>query len=140
MTRLAIDGNDRFVIDEREIGRDGPTYTVDTLETLRAEGHGDIVLLLGQDAVADMPNWKQPERIRELATIAVAAKPLVAGATGRAVNNGGGDPVVDMPPLAVSSTLIRERVREGKPIRYLVPDAVERYIAEHGLYGSGRTP
>jgi nicotinate-nucleotide adenylyltransferase len=127
MIRLAIADNPAFAIDEREMRREGPTYTVDTLEELRAEGHEHIVLVLGADAVTDMPHWKHPGRIRELATLAVAPQDEQQPAPPWNL-------VVDMPPLSISSTLIRGRVAAGKPIRYLVPDSVARYIAEHGLY------
>ena len=127
MLRLAVADNPAFAIDEREVRRDGPTYTVDTLEELRAEGHRHIVLVLGADAVADMPHWKQPERIRELATLAVAPQDQQQPAPPWHL-------IVDMPPLSISSSLIRLRVAAGKPIRYLVPDSVARYVAEHGLY------
>jgi nicotinate-nucleotide adenylyltransferase len=158
MTRLAVDGNDAFVVDDREVRRRGPTYTVDTLEELRAEGQAHIILVLGEDAIADMPNWKQPDRIRALATIAMAPKPSMPGDAAQLAGvtlempRGGEDPArlaliahgrprelhggpfVAMPPLAISSTLMRQRVRAGEPIRYLVPDGVERYIRDRGLY------
>ena len=129
MVRLAIADNPAFAIDEREVRRDGPTYTVETLEELRAEGHAHIVLILGADAVEDMPQWKHPGRIRELATLAVAPQDTQsAGLPGYLT--------VDMPPLSISSTLIRNRVASGRPIRYLTTDSVARYVAEHGLYRS----
>ncbi len=143
MTRLAAAGNPHFAVDDREVRRAGPSYTVDTLEELRAEGHTNLILILGADALADLPTWKQPERIFQLATVAVAPKPWQsseaqlpspdsagAGLGVRAARH----ELINMPPLAISSTLIRARVANGQPIRYLVPDAVERYIAEHGLY------
>ncbi|GIW13742.1 MAG: putative nicotinate-nucleotide adenylyltransferase [Tepidiforma sp.] len=129
MTRLAAAGNPAFAVDERETRREGPSYTVDTLEELRAEGWEELVLVLGSDAAADLPSWREPGRIRELARLAAAEKP--------------GTPVppgfetVEMPRLEVSSTLIRERVRAGKPVRYLVPERVEAFIRERGLYRDG---
>lgn len=127
MVRLAVAGNPAFEVDDREVRRPGPTYTVETLEALRAEGLDDLLLILGSDAVADLPNWKQPERIADLARIVVARK-------GTAADRPTEYPVVDMPALAISSTEVRARVAAGKPIRYLLPDAVERYIREHNLY------
>lgn len=126
MTSLAVADNSHFFVDDREILRSGPTYTVDTLESLRDEGYDSLILILGTDAVADMSTWKQPERIRQLATIVVARK---GEATVEA-----GMRVVDMPNIGISSTEIRARVAAGKPIRYLVPSDVEAYIYEHGLY------
>jgi nicotinate-nucleotide adenylyltransferase len=128
MTRLAVAGNDAFSVDDRETRREGPTYTVETLEELRAEGHGEIVLVLGADALDDLPNWHAPDRIRALATLAVAPRP---GAVRRLEQD---FIAVDMPPLAISATEIRERVATGRPIRYLVPDAVEGYIRQRRLY------
>ncbi|MGE0600904.1 MAG: nicotinate-nucleotide adenylyltransferase [Dehalococcoidia bacterium] len=126
MTRLAIAGNPRFALDDRELRRDGHTYTVDTLRELRNEGHTEILLVLGSDAVAQLPEWRESEEIRRLARIVVAEK--TAGA------DTGGYPRVEMPLLPVSSTLIRERVRARRPVRYLVPDAVNDYINKHNLY------
>ncbi|MFN0093797.1 MAG: nicotinate-nucleotide adenylyltransferase [Dehalococcoidia bacterium] len=127
MVRLAVRGNPAFVVDAREVLRAGPSYTVDTLSELRAAGHADIVLLLGSDALADLPNWKEPERIRELARLAIAPKP------GAPPPPEGVDAVA-MPPLAISSTLVRGRVRDGLPVRYLLPDSVASFIAARGLY------
>lgn len=129
MVELAIAGNPKFRADGREIRRDGPSYTVDTLRELRNEGHEEIILVLGSDALADMPNWREPEEIRRLARIVIAEKEPGAGT--------GGFEHVEMPLLRISSTEIRRRVAEGQPIHYLVPGAVERFIAEHGLYLSG---
>ncbi len=129
MTRLATAGNPAFVVDDREVRRPGPTYTVETLEELAREEAGELVLVLGSDAAAGFGSWREPGRIRELARVVVAAKgstPVPAGFE-----------AVRMPRLEVSSTLIRERVRAGEPIRYLVPAAVEAFIFERGLYRSG---
>ncbi|MGE0571746.1 MAG: nicotinate-nucleotide adenylyltransferase [Dehalococcoidia bacterium] len=148
MLRLAVRGNAAFAVDDREVRRKGPTYTSDTLAELQAEGETDVTLLLGSDAVADMRYWHEPGRILELARVAAVVKPggmpvaeavralagVVPGAAGRVVEVG------SMPPLAISSTLIRERVAAGLPVRYLVPDAVEQYIRTRGLYAGGGSP
>jgi nicotinate-nucleotide adenylyltransferase len=151
MTRLAArDANGRaapgaaapFVVDDREVRRRGPTYTVETLAELSAEGHSDLVLLLGSDALADLPHWREPRRLLDLARVAVAEKPGAipfAGALAalEAVAPGAGERMLllrTVPALEVSSTLIRGRVRDGLPISYLVPRPVDRYIARHGLY------
>ncbi|MFN0147024.1 MAG: nicotinate-nucleotide adenylyltransferase [Dehalococcoidia bacterium] len=128
MVRLAVRGNRAFSVDDREVRRAGPSYTVDTLRELRAEGDADLVLIVGSDALADMPNWREAAAIPELARVAVALKAgaevaLPAWAT-----------AVEMPPLPVSSTLIRSRAAAGLPIRYLVPEPVRRFIAREGLY------
>jgi len=126
MVELAIEGNPRFSADAREVHRSGPTYTVDTLRELRAEGHTDIVLILGSDALADMPRWREPAELPRLARIVIAEK--------EPGTSTGGFERVEMPLLQVSSTLIRERVARGQPIRYLVPDPVGRFIQDNGLY------
>ena len=97
-----------------------------------------LILLLGSDSVADLPNWRRPERILELAAIAEVEKPGErpldeTTELGRAVRER--TTRVVAPPIAISSTLIRARVASGHPIRYLVPDAVDAYIREQSLYG-----
>lgn len=130
MVRLAISTNAAFTVDACEVERDGPSYTVETLEEFIRRGYHDIVLVLGSDAVADLPNWREPERIAELARIVVAQKdpetPVPPGYER-----------VDMPLLRISSTEIRARVAAGKPYRYLVPGQVETFIRSHGLYQNG---
>lgn len=126
MVRLAIAGNPHFEADRREVGRPGPSYTVETLRDLRAGDHEEIVLVLGSDAVADLPNWREPEAIQRLAQIVVAEKEPGAGT--------GGFERVEMPTLRISSTEVRARVAAGQPIRYLVPEAVREYIEREGLY------
>ncbi len=137
MARLAILHNDAFAVDDREVRREGASYTVDTLEEYHAEGERDLALVVGIDALADMPNWKAPARIGELARLLVALKGEDASALAPLARSVGLSRIpepLDMPVLGISGTLIRERVRAGKPIRYLVPPAVAAYIEEHGLY------
>src|SRR5665213_1809283 len=86
MVRLAIAGVDAFIVDDREVRRQGPSYTVDTLEQLHAEGQTNLVLVLGADALDDLPNWKAPERIRELATLAIAPRPPAKKKRGKPVS------------------------------------------------------
>jgi len=137
MVRLAVAGIDTFVVDDREIRRAGPSYTVDTLEELHAEGQTTLILVLGADALEDLPNWKSPERIRQLATLAVAPRPPARKKRGKLPPEpdlGAGDVRLEMSPIAISSTNIRQRVADGRPIRHLVPEAVEAYIFDHALY------
>jgi nicotinate-nucleotide adenylyltransferase len=135
MTRLCIAGNDDFELDEREVKREGPTYTVDTLRELRGEldVNDEIYFIAGEDALADMPRWREPEQIAMLARIAVAPRrdapmpedlPFDVGDLRR----------IDMPLIEISSTELRERAKSGLSLRYLVPDAVNAYICEQGLY------
>ena len=132
MVRLATSSNAAFEVDDREVRRAGPTYTVETLESFRAQGVQRPLLVLGSDAVADMPNWKSPERLLELCRLVVAMKPGALAQWPEFVRPA--PEIVDMPLLAISGTEIRARVAAGKPIRYLVPDAVGQYIRDHGLY------
>ena len=129
MATLAVADNPHFAVDDRETRRPGPSYTVETLEELHAEGHTNLVLILGADALADLPTWNQPARILELATIAVAPKPGFQNPKSKIQNV-----AIEMPPLAISSTLIRARVASGQPIRYLVVDSVMAYIRTLSLY------
>ena len=139
LCRLAVDGDPRFEVSEIEFNREGPSYTVDTLSLLHASAPDtDLHLILGGDIAAGLPNWHEPERVLSLATVAVAerrgtptdqVKQSLAGLRG-----GERTKFFHMPGIGVSSTLIRERVRGGQPIRYLVPDRVESYIADKGLY------
>jgi nicotinate-nucleotide adenylyltransferase len=135
MVRLAIRGVQGFDVDEREIRREGPSYTVDTLRELRralAEDD-DLFLILGEDALADVPNWHEPEAITEHATVVVAPREGVDLPETLPI-----DPArierIDMPFMDVSSTDLRVRARLGRSLRFLVPDAVIAYIEEHALY------
>jgi nicotinate-nucleotide adenylyltransferase len=92
----------------------------------------ELVLILGEDALADLPNWREPERIRELATLAVARRGEGDGAGEVAPT--AGMIWLAMPRIEVSASAIRERVRAGLPVRDLVPEAVAEYMEEHGLY------
>jgi nicotinate-nucleotide adenylyltransferase len=142
LCRLAIKDDDRFVVSDLELRRDGPSYTVDTLKVLKSESpNTELFLILGGDIAAGLPQWRQPERVLELATVAIAKR---RGTARAAVQNAldqlnGGDRATffQMPSIGISSTMVRRRVRAGQPIRYFVPDGVMQYIETHGLY---RTP
>ena len=137
MLTLAIAGNDAFGVSDLELRRDGPTYTADTLAALAGERLDDeFWFIAGADALADLPNWHEPARIVKHARLAVAprdARDADVLAQGVAEFRDRID-LFDAPRLEISSTDIRERVAEGRSIRYLVPDAVAAYIAETGLY------
>ena len=130
MVRLAIAGEPGFALDEAELGRTGPSYTVDTLRQLR-ERAPELrpVLLLGMDAAADLPRWKEAGAVLDLARVAV----FMRAASAR-VEVPGAWRFVEVPQLEISATAIRQRVATGRSIRYWGPDAVAEYIAEHGLY------
>lgn len=139
MLDLAIAGRPGFELSDADLRRDGPSYTIDLLESLRnADLQDQLYFIIGADSLRDFHTWRQPEAIPTLATIAVAGRPrveidiaaasqLTPGLAGRIVQ-------IDIPLIEVSATCIRERVRTGRPIWYQTPEAVERYINEHGLY------
>jgi nicotinate-nucleotide adenylyltransferase len=140
LCRLAVNGDERFAVSDMEIARDGPSYTVDTLEELHSSApESELFLILGGDVAAGLPNWHEPERVLSLATVAVAkrrgtAKSAVDAAL-HSVRGGERAQFFQMPRIGISSTLVRRRAREGTSIKYIVPDAVKTYIEEHGLYG-----
>jgi nicotinate-nucleotide adenylyltransferase len=135
MVRLAIAGNPHFEISTLEIEREGPSYTDVTLELL-TEAHpgAELVFILGQDALADLPGWHAPERVVELAALAVAARADGDASRPSQALQGARVTWLDMPLVQISASDIRERVSAGRTIRYLVPDEVREYIAEHRLY------
>ena len=139
MVELAIVGDDRFVASRAELEREGPSYTSETLELLRSEAPDDeLFLILGGDQAATLPTWHEPEKVLDLATVSVVERVgWSRSAIGiKIARLRGSDRVryVDMPLIQIASTSIRRRVREGRPIRYLVPAAVEEYIAANDLY------
>jgi nicotinate-nucleotide adenylyltransferase len=135
MTRLAIEGVHGFVVDDCEIKRDGPTYTVDTLRELRAriDEDDELFLLLGEDALADVPNWHEPQRLADHAYIVVAPREGVSEPAMLPF-----DPMrvvrIEMPYVDVSSTDLRARARLGRSLRFFVPPAVLQYIEKNELY------
>ena len=139
MTRLAADAGEGIEVSDLELRRDGPSYTYETLEALHEEKPGtDLVWLMGADAALALESWKRPERVVELATLGIAPRAEVMRADLDAVLERLGveeAAAIEMPPIGVSSSSIRERVREGRPIRHLVPGPVADLIAERGLYG-----
>lgn len=139
LCRLAIGTDERFQVSDLEIGRDGPSYTVDTLEELHSSAPDhELFLIVGGDIAAGLPDWHEPERVLSLATLAVAKR---RGTSRAAVDDAlaalpGGERTrfFRMPRIAISSTMLRDRVRSGQPIRYYVPDPVASYVERHRLY------
>jgi nicotinate-nucleotide adenylyltransferase len=139
LCRLAAGGDPRFEVSDLEVNRPGPSYTVDTLSELHSNApDNELLLIVGGDIAAGLAEWHEPERVLTLSTLAVAER---SGTPRAAVDDAlqrlnGGDRVrfFQMPTIGISSTLVRERVRSGLPLRYLVPEPVESYIAEKGLY------
>jgi len=133
MVRLALKGNPAFEVNDLEIRRKGVSYTVDTLEGLKRQRPGDtLILLIGEDNLIDFGQWKDPQRILTLALVVVMTRPGFTGSphlpTGERIT------VCEVPELAIASRSIRERVRDGKSIRYFVPNEVEVYIRTNRLY------
>jgi nicotinate-nucleotide adenylyltransferase len=139
LAEAAVAGDERFSASRLEVDREGPSYTVETLQELREQYPDDeLVWILGGDQAAKLRSWREPEKVLELATIAATDR----GAWRRAgifveaahLRNSGRLVFFEMPPIGVSSTYIRRRVARGRPIRYLVPDAVAELIESRGLY------
>ncbi|MGH7508301.1 MAG: nicotinate-nucleotide adenylyltransferase [Gemmatimonadales bacterium] len=130
MLSLATAGTPGFSLELSELQRPGPSYTVDTLRILgQREPGAEFLLLLGADAAADLPAWREADQIPSLARIAVFARP------GSSVpDSPWASFVVEVPALDISATEVRARVGRGQSIRYWVPDAVAEYIATHRLY------
>ncbi|WP_084103188.1 nicotinate-nucleotide adenylyltransferase [Demequina sp. NBRC 110056] len=133
MCRLAVAGDERLAVTPVDVERGGITYTVDTLTDLRGQLPGaELYFITGADALARLPEWKDSERLTELARFVGVTRPghaLPQLDTAHAL--------VEVPAMAVSSTDVRRRVRAGAPVRYLVPRAVADYIAQHDLYAGG---
>ncbi|HLM08112.1 MAG TPA: nicotinate-nucleotide adenylyltransferase [Thermoleophilaceae bacterium] len=141
MVELAIAGDERFASSRIELDREGPSYTADTLAEI-GSGSSDyeLFLILGGDQAAALPEWHEPERVLEQATVLVVERVNWSrSAIGiKLARLRGADEVryLDMPLLQVSSSAVRRRVRRGLPIRYLVPDKVVSVIGSRELYGA----
>jgi nicotinate-nucleotide adenylyltransferase len=135
MACLACAHHPSFVAWDTELQRPGPSYTVETVETIRAERPGDeLFLVVGADTWPEMMTWREPERLFGLVTVAVVDRPEVAARTDRLRTGKGRVCRVEGPALPISATAVRERVRRGQSVRFLVPDAVADYIAKRRLY------
>jgi nicotinate-nucleotide adenylyltransferase len=140
MCRLAVgEHGDWLSVSSIEIDRDGPSYTVDTLRQIHASQPGDeLTFIVGGDMAWSLPSWREPQAILELASVAVAERVgarreevrgrLDAIAGEKAIS------YIDVPRLDISSSALRRRVGEGRPLDYLVPDAVADYIEQRRLY------
>jgi nicotinate-nucleotide adenylyltransferase len=139
LCRLAVGDDDRLEVSTLEVDRGGASFTVDTLRTFDdLEAEHDLIFIVGGDMAQSLPAWREPEAILALARLAVAEREGVRreDIARRLEPLHAGDRVLffDMPRIDISSSAIRRRVAEGRPIRYLVPDAVAAAIAERGLY------
>jgi nicotinate-nucleotide adenylyltransferase len=141
MVRLAIQEDSRFELDESEVRRKGPSYTSQTLLELKARlpEESQLFFLAGSDALDDMRYWRDPQLIFATARLAIAPrlKTPVPGAPVGHPSLGLEVPdyeEIDMPYVGINSTGLRSRVNRGLSIRYMVPESVEAYIKEQGLY------
>ncbi len=135
MTRLAIAGNPGFVVSDLEIARGGASYTIDTVEALQeTEPDVDFSLLIGSDSLADLLTWRRPDDIVARVPLIVYPRPGAEPNPEAATRYAGRISYAEAPLIDLSSQSIRHRVRQGLSVRYLVPDAVNAYIAEHDLY------
>jgi nicotinate-nucleotide adenylyltransferase len=139
LCRLAAREDPRFEVSDLEVNRPGPSYTVDTLSELHSKApDNELFLIVGGDIAAGLAEWHEPERVLALSTLAVAdrsgtPREAVDEALDR-VDGSNRASFFQMPTIGISSTLVRERARAGLPLRYLVPEPVEDYIADRGLY------
>ncbi len=141
LCRLAVAKDERFSVSRLELDRGGTSYTVDTLRAIHEGSPGDeLTFVVGGDVAQGLPTWKAPEEVLALATLAVAEREGIRrrDIAERVAALRGADRLVffDMPRFDVSSSAIRRRVREGRPIRYFVPDDVARVIGARGYYRS----
>jgi nicotinate-nucleotide adenylyltransferase len=144
MTLLSVATNPHFRVSRREIERSGPSYSVDTLQEYRSECPGaELFFITGADAILEILTWHRADEAVRLCTFIAATRPgydlarmervLPASYLSRIHT-------VSVPGIEISSTDIRERLRQGKSIRYLVAEPVEQYIATYGLYREEGAP
>ncbi|HYQ78087.1 MAG TPA: nicotinate-nucleotide adenylyltransferase [Solirubrobacterales bacterium] len=139
MTRLAAAGDERFSVSALEVDREGPSYAYETLEALAEErADRELVFVMGADAAVGLETWRKPERVVELASLAVARRAGVSDSdVATAMRSLGCEQratTLEMPQFGVSSSAVRERAGQGRPLRYLVPAPVAEYIERKGIY------
>jgi nicotinate-nucleotide adenylyltransferase len=140
MLELALSDAPGFEISMLDLDRPGSSYTATTLEILRDElaPGAELFFLMGQDSLRDFPRWRDPDRIAQLATLAVALRPGVEvdvqDIIGAVPETEGRIQLVSVPLIGVSSRDVRRRIRAGESFRFQVPNLVANYIARHGLY------
>jgi len=139
MVRRAIADNPHFKLCTLEVERPGPSYTVDTLTMLRKQlgSKASLFFILGRDTLAELPLWKEPEKLVQLCRLVVPPRlgsrdlkhleTAIPGLLDKVIQ-------LDMPVIGISSSEIRRRIAQGLPIRYLVPAEIEKYITKHKIY------
>ncbi len=143
MVRIAIAGNSALVASDIEAMRPGPHYSVDTLEAVRRDhAHDDLFFLIGADSLKDLPAWREPARIAQLATIVVVNRPGIEEVDALEFPDFGPSthPLISVtiPPVGIASSELRRRLAEGRSVRYMVPRGVEAYIDAQALYSDRR--
>ena len=144
MVRLAITSNPYFEISTVDVERPGPSYTVDTISILQERsGQGtEIYFIMGLDSLVELSTWHQPQRLFQLCRLVAPKRPGIQIDAAELETSLPGISsrlqIIDMPEVDISSTELQERVREGLPIKYQVPEEVEKYINDHGLYRQSR--
>jgi nicotinate-nucleotide adenylyltransferase len=130
MLDLAVAGSPGLAVERAELERPGPSYSVDTLRALRAREPGlELTLLLGADAAAELDAWREAAEIPRLATVVVFARHGVSVPASPLIAR-----TIEVPAIEISATEVRRRAREGRSLRYWVPDPVAEYITRHRLY------
>ena len=147
MVRLAIAGKPHFRLSTIEIERAGPTYTVDTISELKSQlnDEDEVYFILGWDNLEELPKWREPRRLitqcRLVAVPRVGYRvPDLGSLEAKIPGLSEWVAMLDKPEIDISASVIRERVACGLSIKYLVPEAVEKYIGEHGLYRANSLP
>jgi nicotinate-nucleotide adenylyltransferase len=145
MARIAIAGRKSFAVSEIETMRPGPHYSVETLASIRGDRpDDDLFFLIGADSLADLPGWREPGRIAQLATIVVVNRPGLEEVDPANLPDfgPGSHPLksVTIPPIGIASNDLRRRLAERRSIRYLVPRGVEAYIEAQKLYQQSSMP
>jgi nicotinate-nucleotide adenylyltransferase len=139
LCEAAAAGDARMSVSRLEVDREGPSYTVDTLRALNEESpEAELVWILGGDQAGMLRSWHEPEQVLELCTVAATERGAWRRAgiflEARELRHSERLVFFEMPPIGVSSTMVRRRVAQGRPIKYLVPDAVAELIESRGLY------
>jgi nicotinate-nucleotide adenylyltransferase len=136
-----VSGYPEYVVDRRELRRQGPSYTIDTLTEFTEEfPDAKLFFLMGADSLRDVATWREPERIASLATIVAVNRPGVPSPTTEQIQQWTGHTIagrvtiVSMPGTDISATDLRQRATDGRGLRFLTPRAVETYISQHQLY------
>lgn len=140
MTHIAIEGNERFIDDDFEINRSEKSYTANTLEYLKEKYPDDeLFFIVGEDSLEDLPTWYEPERILEMCSLLVFPRKsheTLMGTLNKMTDKFGKRILpISAPVIGLSSTDIRNRIRDGKTVKYMIPDRVIEYIKQHNLYG-----